>query len=825
MKLKLIISALVLLVFALGFNALLSLSSLKKLYIESVASKYGVIGKDLQRNIQTALRFGKNIRKFIGMDKLLQETKSNLVRKINTENTSARIMADSISEAEIAVSVSLSDGIIFYSTEEKLKRTRLPSQVQMKLEDAANEKKNSPEPCYVRCKDTYFIILPVYDWLEKKQVAGIIITFDEKQMKDLFRSVIINNVKVIAIILLSGFVLLIILLNIVIPDRPDVQKFPKLKIYLVIFFVIGFSQIIFTGLNTNEFKNHYLKISTEKAVAMVTLLKEDIEYLLNKGIRISKLVKADVLMGEIISAAPELEHITITDNEGHPLYMATKKSVRDFQKSAGDGILYTDIIRKTDPEYHLIFRLQKDGRTEGYISANISKKVLFAKLKKTALDSATVLIISTLFFVELLIIFFQFLQREFAGIKGRMMLRYGVIRPAAFLLFFGMDVSTSFLPLHMEKLYEPIFGLSKDIVMGLPISVEIFFSGVSVIIAGSWTDRRGWHEPFLSGLLLVSGGYVWSWLATDATEFILSRGIAGLGYGFSLVACQNFVVSYTDEKNRSRGFAQMFAGAFAGSICGCSAGAILAERIGYSFVFAFGSVIILIAMGYTIIFMRKAFRKPYRIVEDLAPPLKIRQLFHFLSDRRIFSLIVFSSIPASIAMVGFINYFYPIYLNRIGTSQSDIGRIYMIYGLCLIYVGPFFSKYVDASENKKVYIVLTGILGSLGFINFYFFGGLPATALTVFLLGLSGSANVSRVYALKLGVTRELGTGRAIGIFTIAEKTGQVIAPMVFGWLIAETEFHKGLIRFGVAYLFATMLFMFLSRGDRKICKNYKEAG
>ncbi|MCP4397639.1 MAG: hypothetical protein GY801_10120, partial [bacterium] len=75
MKFRLIISAVMLLVLALGFNALLSLNSLEKLYVESIASQYSAIGKDLQRNVEKALRFGKPIEKFIGMEKLLEETK------------------------------------------------------------------------------------------------------------------------------------------------------------------------------------------------------------------------------------------------------------------------------------------------------------------------------------------------------------------------------------------------------------------------------------------------------------------------------------------------------------------------------------------------------------------------------------------------------------------------------------------------------------------------------------------------------------------------------------------------------------------------------
>ncbi|MFO7689038.1 MAG: hypothetical protein R6W83_00525, partial [Cryobacterium sp.] len=71
---------------------------------------------------------------------------------------------------------------------------------------------------------------------------------------------------------------------------------------------------------------------------------------------------------------------------------------------------------------------------------------------------------------------------------------YGLIRPAAFLFLFGIDISVSFLPLHMGKLYQPIFGLSRDVVLGLPISVEMFFVMIALYAAGAWIDRRGCVE-------------------------------------------------------------------------------------------------------------------------------------------------------------------------------------------------------------------------------------------------------------------------------------------------------------------------------------------
>ena len=104
--------------------------------------------------------------------------------------------------------------------------------------------------------------------------------------------------------------------------------------------------------------------------------------------------------------------------------------------------------------------------------------------------------------------------------------------------------------------------------MGLPITVEFIFVGLSIFIAGIWVDRRGWHGPFLTGVSLAGAGVLYSWLAPDAIHFILSRAVAGSGYGLTLMASQGFVITYSDGKSKARGLAHLFAGIYAGSICG-----------------------------------------------------------------------------------------------------------------------------------------------------------------------------------------------------------------------------------------------------------------
>jgi predicted MFS family arabinose efflux permease len=198
-----------------------------------------------------------------------------------------------------------------------------------------------------------------------------------------------------------------------------------------------------------------------------------------------------------------------------------------------------------------------------------------------------------------------------------------------------------------------------------------------------------------------------------------------------------------------------------------------------------------------------------------APAPSGRQVLRFLFNRNVFSLVLLSSLPSAIAVVGFLNYFCPIYLNRVGASQSNIGRIFMIYGICLILLAPYVSRFIDASDSKKKFIVMAGLIGGLGFLSFNVLTGYIAAAAVVFMLGLSDSFDQSRnAYALKLKITRELGTGKAFGIFNAASRIGQVVGPFLFGWMLLTVGGTNVIVWFGIFYLVVTLLFLAVAQND-----------
>ena len=820
-KFKLIISSLVLLLLALGFNTFLSLSSLEDIYVGSTFSKYSAIGSDLKRNIEKSLKFGKKLDKFVGLNVLLEKTRQHLLDQ-NMLGFSRTPGADA--NAHLSVSVALTDDQIYYSTSSSLIHQKLPAAVA----DYFRSLFQTPEthrgisPNYYKRGNTFYIGLPIEKTRQKAPVGLLVIIMSDDQVNAFIHTLFLEKLQLTGMILLGVLLLLSGFFFGVIPADPKTTTFSKKKISAVILLVLLLAQLSFSLINTNSFKNCYLDITQEKTAVLGSLLKEDIDFMLGKGIAIDRLFMMEKMLGEIIAVSPELSEIVLYDADMHPLYTADKTNVSAMDKtheseSAAD--VFPHAWKVSD--YHQLIPLNSKASVTdavpddpaGYIAITISRKVLLSELKEIIMDAITVLVISILFLMELLVIVFQYFAREVATAGRVFKVHYTAIRPAVFLYFFGQTISVSFLPLYMEQLYQPFWGLSREVIMGLPICTTMLFGGISPLIAGPWVDKRGWHESFFAGLLLTAIGFVYTWMAPNAVHLIFSRAFVGFGYGLTFMAANGFVVAYTDDNSKSQGLTRLIAGCYSGYICGSSTGGMLADSIGYNAVFIVGAVIICLSFVYAMFFLKPAMAHPEASAMDTLkkPVLGMGQLLEFITSPGILAVCFLVILPSSMIAVGFLNYFIPIYIDRIGSTPSHIGRLLMIHGLFFIYIAPIFSKYIDRSRFKARYIFLSGVISSLGLMVFYFYGGMVAAVLAVLILGLAGSFEAATPYVLGLEITKKLGSAKAIAILSSVEKLGQVLGPIIFGWLILGKPGNTSLYYMGIACFIIALLFYLIS--------------
>lgn len=375
-----------------------------------------------------------------------------------------------------------------------------------------------------------------------------------------------------------------------------------------------------------------------------------------------------------------------------------------------------------------------------------------------------------------------------------------MIRPLAFILTIGYTLSLSFVPLLTEKLYVPILNIPKSVVLGLPISFEMLCIAIASVIGGYIADKKGWRSLFIWGSIIIAFSSIVSAVAWEPICFIISRGICGFGYGLLLVASQVFTLTDNDELRRNKSLSYLAAGAFAGYSCGTAIGGMLADQIGYSNVFYVIAIIVIGAALFAYKLMDNTI--PVKGTEEV---VHTKKTAHFFKDINVLYFFLFLWLPASICAM-FLVYFFPTFADASGYTSADSSRLFMLYGICIIYIGPvltkFVSKYLGLKISSVLYVLI--ILGGLGY--FALDGTITSAIVAVIALAIAESFGliVTINYFAGLRASKELGEGMALGFFGLVENIGQMLGPLIFGMLLIFGN-TKGV---GILTIFSAVLLL-----------------
>lgn len=106
-----------------------------------------------------------------------------------------------------------------------------------------------------------------------------------------------------------------------------------------------------------------------------------------------------------------------------------------------------------------------------------------------------------------------------------------------------------------------------------------------------------------------------------------------------------------------------------------------------------------------------------------------------------------------------------------------------------------------------------GFLCIGGIIALLLLDGLAAAFACVALLALCNAivASAQGTYALEIPVSRQVGSGRTVGIYNITERLGQMLGPVALGQVIALWGVNSGLL--GMAAVLAVLNILFALTG------------
>ncbi|MDR1110984.1 MAG: MFS transporter [Deltaproteobacteria bacterium] len=562
--------------------------------------------------------------------------------------------------------------------------------------------------------------------------------------------------------------------------------------YLVFLAPFLLSQLAFYAIVFEPRQSLFYAQSRGVAEQVGRSLAGDLEYLLSRNVPLEIVPNLPRHLEGLRESLPVIGHLAVIGPDGHLL------------ASAGENPNWA----ASSPGLRLSLPLSGEA---GGVEITLSSHGLRLATLRVMLDSLTMTLVASLLLVELTRLIIIRADRD----GGRPWTeKPQVMRPLAFICLFAMDMSFSFIPLRMAEISPVLLGLPESVVLGLPISAEMLMVGLATIGGGFLVGRvAGWRFLFLSGLLMMAVGYVLSGLAGGAAFYIAARAVSGLGYGLLNLGASIFVITRAGQKEKGSGMGELTAGFFAGSLCGCAAGGLMADRLGFAPVFYAATFIFLTVWFLVLIFFPKSPATSPATSEMESSRLSLRTLLGFVGDRQVVNMSLTQVLPIAIVTVGLLNYFLPIYMSRIGAGPAAIGQLNILFSLVIIFAGPRFGRAIDASGRKYAYLILGGLFAALALPSFFLIPALGGIITGIFFLALSSSIseNGHPAYLLRLPTAIKLGVGPSISLYTALIRLGQVLGPMA---VAAALNFggQKGLAWLGAVIVVLNIIFGLMAR-------------
>lgn len=367
------------------------------------------------------------------------------------------------------------------------------------------------------------------------------------------------------------------------------------------------------------------------------------------------------------------------------------------------------------------------------------------------------------------------------------------IRTPLFLFVFAESLSISFLPIFSNILYTPIFGLPKDFVVALPIIFFMMVYTISQPFSGIWSNISSKKAIFLVGATLSTIGLFGAGFSHTILEFLSWRMLTALGYGMVLIACQAFIIDNTPVEKRTQGLAIYISGFYSASVCGSAIGAILADNVGYKSTFMISAVISILSGIFVATYIRDR-----ELFEEQNKFFSWDSFKTIFKNKPFMSMLLCVSVPSKMMLSSVIYYITPIYLNAMGTRQSEIGRIIMIYGFIMLVLSPLIAKLADRLNKPVFFIAIGAILASSSIFPIIFIGGFWGLVFCITLLALGHSINATAQVAIVPIILRKeasvLGEAAVSSIYRFLEMQGFVFGPTITGLLIARYNYLYSLI-------------------------------
>ena len=387
------------------------------------------------------------------------------------------------------------------------------------------------------------------------------------------------------------------------------------------------------------------------------------------------------------------------------------------------------------------------------------------------------------------------------------------IRIPFFLFIFSQELSRPFLPIYLSSIYEPFWGIGPAVAIGMPITAFMLVVLIVTPFSGWLTDRLPLRLIFAAGAIPSVVGHVGAAFAGSILTVLSWWMLAGVGYGMIFISAQIYVSRSATTTGRAMGMS-VFAGAvYSAFICGPAIGGILVDQFGASQTLLIAGGLAVIS-GVMIFFLSEVPKVEGYSGRGAADLRSWKLLF---SNRRFVALTLFSALPAKFMLAGLLFYLVPLYLNVLGSGQSEIGRVLMVYGIVCFLVMPIVAGYSDYFNKHEAFVVAGGIVAPIGCLLPLFGDSTLLITGTVVIMGIGHALltapQLTAIDSLSKSIGSEsgIGTGTVFGTFRTVERVGTALGAVVVGIMVSLIGFTGAIVTTGLLMFACSLVYVVLT--------------
>lgn len=385
------------------------------------------------------------------------------------------------------------------------------------------------------------------------------------------------------------------------------------------------------------------------------------------------------------------------------------------------------------------------------------------------------------------------------------------LRSLIFICFFADSMQDSFIPILSSKRYEVFFNIPESIGVALPITLQLLNSALFSFLGGSIINKIGIKKTMIFGFFSQMIAYIICAYTSGFLGLIIGKSISGIGMGLIIVGVNTIAAVAEEEAHSAISFGEINAGILAGVTAGVGIGSVVLSLWNYSGVYYIAALFIFLGLIYSL------------LGEDYLPTkVKNRKanikIYKFIFNKKTLSFLVFILMPFLVAL-SYREYFFPLYAKSQGFSEANIGYLYLLSGLIVIYLGPILTNYLIAEIGTKKTLILASITMTFDTLLFAVAASLYTAIIGIFTLSISISFGyaVQSTYYTSLPTVEEYGEAKAMGVYAIFDSGGQTLGPIIYGASFM-LGYQKGLGLIAGFLLIFIFAFIFLNlRGDTNV--------